>query len=363
MWWKKKKVRTETVLVIVFSIIFGFLSGILGNSFAGENNLPFFGEISVSDLDFDGQVIIDQPRSVVVEQDIQLKQIENDVIPTLASVYRFKRSTNPLNQIYLPGDVLGQAVVITADGWVMSTRDSIVNLSGNYEAIGYQSKKYKLIKFVEDKATGIVFGKMEAENLPVSKIGNSDSVRAGQTVAIISRTNGVLISNIKSIGYQFVVSGDTVSSSEELKREIILDVDLSNKYSGAVVVNFKGEMIGIVASGKVVPVNHFKNIINQVLEGNEISRPILGIRYIDLAQVDGLIDRGDKGALVYGNPDRLSPAFSKVLTGDVIKKVDDVEINVNRSLSDLISGYGVGDSVELLIQRGDEELKEDITLK
>ena len=80
-----------------------------------------------------------------------------------------------------------------------------------------------------------------------------------------------------------------------------------------------------------------------------------GIKYFDLAHTDGLIGYGDKGALVYGSVPRLSPLYGLVLDGDVIKKVDDVEINSNQSLSELINGYKIGAQTEFLIQRDGQE--------
>ncbi|MEK7072341.1 MAG: PDZ domain-containing protein, partial [Patescibacteria group bacterium] len=79
--------------------------------------------------------------------------------------------------------------------------------------------------------------------------------------------------------------------------------------------------------------------------------------------VDGLISYGDRGALVYGNPTKLSPLYNQVLDGDVIKKIDDVEINSNQSLSELISSYKTGDKPEFLVQRGDQELRFEAILK
>jgi len=350
-----KKIRTETILVIVLSIVFGFVSGILGYVIIG-------GPINVSDVNWDDQIVIDQPRNVTVEQDLQLKQVENDVVPTLVNIYRLKQYANPLSQAYLPSDILGQATTITSDGWIMTVKTPSIALSGNYEIVGYQSKKYQVTKFIEDKATGVIFGKMEANNLPVSKIGNSSDLQVGQTLAIVSRTEGILLSNIQRIGYQFNLSGDIVISSEGFDREIKLDVELDKKYNGAVVVDLKGQVVAVINNGKTIPINYFKGIINFVLEGKEITRPVLGVKYIDLAHTDGLVEKGDKGALVYGNPLRSSPAFGMVLDGDIIKKVDDVEINHNKSLSELISGYRAGDDVELLIQRNEEEIKVEVVL-
>lgn len=360
-----KKIRTETLLIIILPIIFGFIAGILGYVFVGVsgNQLPFWGRISLGDSGNNNQIVIDQPRSVVVEQDVQLRQVENEVWPTLFNIYYFKESANPLNQAYLPTDILGEGVVITADGWLMSVSGAVTNLSGNYEVVGYQAKKYQVSQFIEDKTTGVVFGRAQAQNLPVAKLGTANNLRVGQTLVIVSKNNGLKIVHVKKIGYQFKTAQDLIISSEELNKEIVLDYDLSQETAGQVVVNLKGEIIGLINLGRIIPVDYFKGLINTVLAGQEITRPVLGLKYLDLAQVDGLIDLGSKGALVYGNPLRASPAFGQILNGDIVKKIDDVEINVSQGLAELISGYQRGDKPEFLIQRGREEIRVEVELK
>lgn len=356
-----KRIRSEIILVAALSIIAGFSAGIIG--YVAVNYLPFWGQVNIGRADWDKQIVIDQPRNVVVEQDLQIKQVENDVLPAIISVYKAKQSINPINQIYLPGDLLSAGVTITADGWVVVDRGRMADLSANYEAVGYQLKKYKLARLAEDKATGLIFAKTEANNLPVAKIGNSADLRVGQTVAVISRHQGVLLTNIKKIGYEFSGVSNAVFSSDELAKKIILNLDLTKEYNGAALVNLKGEVVGVVVDQKIIPVNYFKGLINQVLSGQAIYRPSLDFKYIDLAQVDGLIAKGDKGAMVYGNLPRTSPLFGQVADGDVIKKIDDVEINANQGLSELLSGYKSGNNLEFLVQRGGSEFTVDIVLK
>jgi len=360
-----KKIRTELLIIIFLTIVFGFLSGILGYVFIAldGNRLPLFGQINISDSGWNNQIVIDQPRSVVVEQDIQVKQVENSVLPTLVNVYRAKQSINPITQIYLPSEILAGGMVMTADGWIVTTRNSLPALIGNYEIVGYQSKNYKISKFIEDKTTGLVFGKSEASNLTVAKIGDSSSLRVGQTLALVSKNNGLTLVNVEKIGYQFAATSDLILSSDELNKEIFLNIDLTKVINGSVLVNLKGELVGMVASGKIVPINYFKNIINQVLAGQEITRPVLGINYFDLSHVDGLINYSDKGALVYGNLSKLSPLYNQIKDGDLIKKIDDIEINTNQSLSELLNSYRIGDKPEFLIQRDGQELRFEVILK
>lgn len=359
-----KKIRIEILLFIAVSIIVGFISGILGYIVVGSGGgLPLLGQVDFGHINWDKQIIIEQPRSVVVEQDFQLKQVENDLLPMLTDIYFWKKTANNLNQVYLSSEVLGGGIMLTSDGWMLTTDQALTLDPDKYRAFGYQYKEFEVEKFVTDPQTGIVFAKVTANNSPVMRIGDPNSIHVGQTLVLVSRQSGIKLTNVRRYGYNFQSAGDIVLSSEDSKRELLLDSDLKNELDGSILANLKGEVLGIIRSGNVVLVDQFKVIINQVLNNQEIKRPILGIKYIDLSQVDGLSYLGDKGALVTSAPLRTSPAFSKILNGDILLKIDDIEINSHNSLHKLINSYNPGDQLEFLIQRDNANIIVDIVLK
>ncbi len=359
-----KGINKNLLLMIIFSVAFGFVAGILGFVSAGSGgfSLPFFGQIKFSDMDLDRQIVIDQPRNVVVEQDLQLKQIENDLLPTLIGIYKQKTSQQVLNQVYLDTDKLGQGFVLTADGWIVSHQDVISNNTDQYVAFGYQNKQYPISNYVVDEVTGLVFSQIEANNLPVAKLGRSDDLFVGQTVVVASDRDRLDIAHISKIGYEFNSAQEIIQSTQALNKQLWLDIDINQAHTGAVVTNLKGEIVGVVSRDKIILVDYFRDIIGQVLDSQQITRASLNLNYIDLAQVEGLLTYGDKGALVYGQIPATSPVYNQLKANDVIKKIDDVEINSYQSLSELINTYRVGNTVELLVQRGDQELTFELKL-
>ncbi len=361
---KDLKINKSPILVVGLSIVCGFMAGIFSFSLVGTSGigLPFFGQISFNDIGQGRNIVIDQPRSVIIEQDIALKQIENDIVPTLVNIYFQKKSSQSLTQVYLPSEALGQGFVLTADGWIVTTSDVISNFSSLYTGIGYQLKNYEFQSYVEDKATGVVFAKINSTGLPVASIGRSNSLAVGQTLVVASARGRLTLTNIEKIGYDYQERQSVVQSTEKINKEIILDISLDDSFDGAVVANLKGQIVGLVSGGRIIMIDSFANIISQVLDNQKIIRPVLGVGYIDLGNVDGLIDWGDKGALIYGSPTRTSPAFGQLKDGDIILKVNDIEIS-SRSLSELINEYRSGDQIELLVRRQGAELTIEVTLK
>jgi len=356
---------SNTFLLIILAIVFGAVSGILAVIIIGAGNLklPFIGQINYANSNLDNKIVIEQPRSVVVEQDTQMQQVENDLLPAVINIYNTKNSSDPLSAAYTDRDVLGRGFVLTADGWVVSTNGSLSNPKGNYAAVGYQNKKYALSGLLEDKATGIVFARIAASNLPVARLGKSSDLTLGQSVIIVADRDRLILSHIAKIGYSFPQSKDLILDSDFFKKRIYFSNALDDGYEGALVVNFKGEVVGVVIGGSAVPVDYYSNIINSVLKSQKIVRASLGVDYIDLAQVSGLIDLSDKGAYVAYEPLKGSAAYGLVKKGDIIRKVNDNELNAFVGLADAINNYQMNDKVELTVGRGGKDISVEVTLK
>lgn len=355
---------SNVFLAIILAIVFGFGSGLAGFIIIGANQslLTFGGHLNISGDNSSGQIIIDRPRSVVVQQDLQLQQIQNDLLPSLVNIYSAKKGEAVLDKVNAKNNYSGQGFVLTADGWVVTVKSVIVNPKGKYLAVGYENKQYELGNFTEDPIYKIEFSKATAKNLPVARLGTIRDLQIGQTVVLISARNNFSLSQIKKIGYNFNVPADAILSSDLIQKEIILNTALDASINGAVVVNLKGEIIGLVNAGKIIPVDYFKAAINQVLNGKKIAYPVLQLQYLDLAQVEGLYEVGRVGAYVM-SATKDSPIFSKLKEGDIIKKVNDTELNVFVGLAEAISAYNPGDKIELLYSRAGQDQSLDVTLK
>lgn len=347
----------STIKIIILTVIFGFLSGMLGFLIVGQggSGLPFFGKINFTDSNFDQRIVIDQPRNVIVDQEVQLAQVENKILPALLNIYLSKKSTTVLANAYLPADILGQGFVFTADGWIVAPGKAVIDPKIKYTAIGYQEKKYEATNFIVDSVTGMAFAKMGGNSLSVATLGDSSQLASGQTLIVINQRKNINIVHIKNIDYDFISRQSLVQSSEELNKKIVLDIILDSSYNGAVLANFKGEIVAMVNNGRVIPINYFKNVINQVLNGQKIVRPILGINYIDLSYAEGLIDLAQNGAYVYGSPVKTSPVVEKLKDGDIIKKVNDIELNSVINLSEALNNYKPGNKAYLTILRAKKE--------
>ncbi|MFA5187853.1 MAG: PDZ domain-containing protein [Patescibacteria group bacterium] len=380
---KKAKKGFKLFGVIVLIIVAGFVAGLSGEFIARYylSNVAFFRDLyfTGSTNQTQGEIVINDPRKVVVEQDLRLSQIKNEIRPSVLNIYsRQKDNKNLLDNIFLPEDFLGQAIVLTSDGWLISNANvSLGSQTG--VVIGENKKIYKIEKIIQDPASSINFIKINAQNLSVAKLADISKITDGeQLVAYNSFSNIFNLANISNGKYKEISSRyDYINSTQILDKAILLNKNLGSDFVSAPIFNFQSELIGFIynsanTANKVIPINYIDPIINQVLKGEKITRPYLGINYIDLAQVDGLdetVRQGAiNGALIWPNQKGIaiaadSPLTGKLVKGDIITSFENQALDANNNLNDLLLEYKSGQQVSIKYLHEQKAAEISIVLK
>ncbi len=276
----------------------------------------------------------------------------------------------------------GSGFLISADGFIVTNKHVAGDESASYTVFTNDGKKYPAKVIAVDPSQDLAVIKISGSNFPTASLGDSDSVKLGQTAIAIGNALGEF-RNTVSVG---VISGlsRTVTASgagygtETIQGVIQTDAAINPGNSGGPLLNLKGEVIGIntaVASGAqsigfAIPINQARRDINSVKQTGSIKVPYLGVRYIlvteDLAKTQKL--SRDSGALVRGTEDGPavmtdSPASKADLRAeDIITKIDGRVISSDAPLSALLQRYSVGDTVTLTVVRGNDTLTLSVTL-
>ena len=277
----------------------------------------------------------------------------------------------------------GSGFLVSSDGLILTNKHVVSDTAAKYTVIMSDGKKYPAKVLARDPSQDLAIIKIEATGLTPAKIGNSDSIKLGQTAIAIGYSLGEF-SNTVSVG---VISGlaRTITASgsefgtETLQGVIQTDAAINPGNSGGPLINLKGEVIGInsaVASGAqsigfAIPINRAKKDIQSVNSTGLIKVPYIGVRYIpidaDLAKSKKL--SVTEGALVSSSgadpavvPN--SPASKAgIKNGDIIIQFGDVTIDANHQLGDIIRNYNIGDVVNVKILRGSQTLDFKVTLE
>jgi len=275
----------------------------------------------------------------------------------------------------------GSGFIISENGLILTNKHVVVDAAASYTVLTNDGKKYDAKVLARDPAQDLAVLKIEATGLPTVTLGDSSSIELGQTAIAIGNALGEF-RNTVSVG---VISGlsRTVSASgggvsETIQGVIQTDAAINPGNSGGPLLNLKGEVIGIntaVAEGAqnigfTIPINRAKRDIDSVKSTGAIVTPYLGVRYImvtpDLAKSGKL--PFDYGALIKGGSDGPavapgSPADKAGLkSGDIILELNGEKLDLNNTIGDAIGNLSVGDSVNLKIRRGTNEISVTATL-
>ena len=163
-----------------------------------------------------------------------------------------------------------------------------------------------------------------------------------------------------------------------MRNLIQTDAAINPGNSGGPLVNSAGQVIGINTAvsenaqglGFAIPVDVAKPIMQQALDGQELSRPWIGIYYTPITpaladEQDLQVDHGALIASTSGQPAVFpgSPAEAAGLqNGDIIVAIDGEQITADSDLSMMIVPHKVGDTITLRILRGNSTSDVQLTL-
>lgn len=310
-----------------------------------------------------------------IKEDIQISAVYDKVKKELVGIYKKKEaSANALDGVYSQNDFISNGFILTEDGWIVTIIDISRNFKKESIVIVRGLSVYPVEKTIIDPYSNVVFIKISAKDLPSVKLGSLDDSNVGQNILAVSYANGIVPTNIKNIDWRLSQETAQFIESTEKISEFLLTKDEFDKYfGGGVVVNLDGDVIGIITNQKndtnintVISSNILQQAIDGVLQKEKISRPVLGIKYIDLSRAVGLKNQRstlEKGILVWEAPLPSTPAgIAGIRAKDIITQIDGANISGIKSFSSIMQEHAVGNKTIFTILRDNKEIKIEVVL-
>lgn len=281
----------------------------------------------------------------------------------------------------------GTGFILTSDGLVVTNKHVVFDDEADYTVLMNDETKLPAEVIAKDPVNDIAVLRIKSDDkkdFPHLDLGDSDSLKVGQTVIAIGNALGdfrnTVSKGVVSGLARDVTAGDGRGRSEYLEGVIQTDAAINQGNSGGPLLNLQGQVIGVnvaVASGAEnigfsIPINSVKNTIETVKKNGKIVRPIIGVRYImvteNLRKKNGL--SVDHGAMVLRgeSPDELavmpgSPADKAGLEEyDIILEVNGNKIDGQNTLAREILKYQVGDKVKLKVLHDGKEKDVELEL-
>jgi Do/DeqQ family serine protease len=261
----------------------------------------------------------------------------------------------------------GSGFIVRPDGYIF-TNFHVIEGADKIEVKLRDGREFPARVVGTDEKTDIAVIKIDAKDLPIVQLGNSDGVRVGQFAFAIGApfkldytfTYGV----VSGKGRNKLLASNGYSISDYLQT----DASINPGNSGGPLCDIDGKVIGMNTLingmnrglGFAIPINMAKEIGAELIAGHKIVRPWLGIRIETLGDdpsIRDLFKGADKGVVVR-TVEADAPAYKSDLRPfDVIIQVDGTSVDTDSQLQHEILKKKIGQNVELTVWRKGQTIK------
>ncbi len=278
---------------------------------------------------------------------------------------------------------LGSGAIISPDGYVI-TNDHVAGNAVEATVTLTDGSHYEAKIIGTDPTSDICLLKIEAENLPYIKLGDSGNILVGEWVIALGNPFGLFDVNDQPTVTVGVISAKGMNLGGLQNRYYMnmlqTDAAINSGNSGGPLVNAYGELIGMntliytantggtgnVGVGFALPVNKIKKIINELKDKGKVNRDFwtgLSVQTIDPSIAKAYNLKSSRGVIIT-DVAKNSPAKKAGLqTYDIILAVEDIKVNNDNTLIGVLQEFRTGETVNVKVLRDEETLIKKMKLE
>ena len=260
----------------------------------------------------------------------------------------------------------GSGVIVDKEGYVL-TNNHVIEGADRVKVRLNDDREFTATVKGQDSRTDLAVLYINSKDLPVATLGDSDKLEVGEWAIAIGSPFGlehtVTVGVISAKGR----SGLGTGTYEDF---IQTDASINPGNSGGPLINIDGEVIGINAMiiqpgtgiGFAIPVNMAKQILTDLIQQGKVVRPWLGISVQDLTpeMMEHFKLKEKEGVLVGQVYSGTGAEKAGMVSGDIIKSLDDKPVkNVNELVREILKKK-VGQKVKVGIIRDGKEMTLDV---
>lgn len=262
---------------------------------------------------------------------------------------------------------MGSGIIVKKNGYIL-TNNHVVSHADSIIVRLYDGKKLPAKVIGADPQTDIAVIKINAHNLPVMQMGNSNNLHVGQLVMAVGNPLSPNLSNTVTLGIVSAKGREHLHLAH-YEDYIQTDAAINPGNSGGPLVNMNGKLVGINSAiatqsggfqgiGFAIPVNMAKDIMNQLIKYGKVRRGFLNVEIerINPTMAQSLGLKNDHGALIAdvdGNPAKKAG----LKQGDIVLKFDGKTVKNSDQLMNEVAGTLPGTKVTLTILRNGKRKK------
>ncbi len=274
----------------------------------------------------------------------------------------------------------GSGVIIDKNGFIV-TNNHVVAGANEIEVILNDKRTYTAELIGTDPQTDLALLKIKEKDLPFMPYGNSDNVKVGEWCLAVGNpfslnstvTAGIISAKGRNIN---ILENNPAHGMFPVESFIQTDAAVNPGNSGGALVNTTGELIGInsaIASQNgayigysfAIPVNIVKKVVADLAELGVVQRAFIGVSIRDIdakfAEEKGL--KNLSGVYVSGLSENGSAEQAGIQLGDVITKIEEIDVKNVSELQEQVSKYRPGDKIKVSLVRDRKEMILPMVLK
>lgn len=302
--------------------------------------------------------------------------------------YRDIFSTDPIYRHFFGDRVynqqiksLGSGAIISPDGYIL-TNDHVAGNAVEAIVTMTDGSQHEAKIVGSDPVSDICLLKIQGENLPYIKLGDSDSILTGEWVVALGNPFGLFDINDQPTVTVGVISAKGMNLGSDQNRYYVnmlqTDAAINSGNSGGPLVNAFGELIGMntliytagsqgnIGLGFAIPINRTKKVIDEIKENGKVDRDFwtgLSIQTIDQSIAKAYDLKSTRGVIITEIL-RNSPAQKSGLqVYDIITGVNNSKVNDENTLIGILQEFRRNDEIEIHILRENKPMTTKMKLE
>ena len=274
---------------------------------------------------------------------------------------------------------LGSGVIIDADGYIV-TNNHVIADAERLEVTLNDNRTYNATVIGADPNTDLALIKIDADDLHVIPIGDSEKLKVGQWVLAVGNPFGftsTVTAGIVSAKARNISATTGAQFSGNIESYIQTDAAVNQGNSGGALVNLDGELVGInsaiysnngsyVGCSFAIPTSIVTKVIGDLRNYGTVQRAYLGIRTAEVTPElikEKNIKGTNVGIYVGAVEDRSAGKEAGLQAGDVIIGINGYQIGNIASLQEAMAHFSPGDEVTITYVRDGKKQSSTVRLR
>lgn len=267
---------------------------------------------------------------------------------------------------------LGSGVIIDANGYIV-TNHHVIDGAEQIKVDLYDNRSLDAKLVGADPPSDLAVLKVEASNLPVLTLGDSDRMRVGDVVLALGNPLGV--GQTVTMGIISAKGRQTGLSNGSFEDFLQTDAPINQGNSGGALVSTNSELIGInsqilstsggsIGLGFAIPSNMARTVVEQLINSGRVRRGQLGVTALKIPSEEATrmgVTQGP-GVVVYQVQSGSGADRAGLRAGDVITALNGEQVSEPNTFRNKIASTPPGTEITLTVKRDGREQQVRATL-